>query len=68
MEKVVLNAAERKTVSKSALNNLRRDKRVPGVFYIRNQKPLSIEVPEKEIKPLVFTAETHLISLLVNGH
>jgi len=68
MEKVVLNAAERKTVSKSALHNLRRDKRVPGVFYVRNQKPFSIEVLEKEIKPLVFTAETHLISLLVEGH
>jgi large subunit ribosomal protein L25 len=67
MEKVVLNAVERKTATKSALNTLRRDKKVPGIFYVRNQQPLSIEVLEKEIKPLVFTAETHLISLMVNG-
>jgi large subunit ribosomal protein L25 len=67
MEKVVLNAVERKTATKSALNTLRRDKKVPGIFYVRNQKPLSVEVLEKEIKPLVFTAETHLISLMVDG-
>jgi large subunit ribosomal protein L25 len=68
MEKVVLNATERKTVTKSALNTLRNNKRVPGIFYIRNSQPISIDVPEKELKPLVFTAETHLISLIVEGH
>ena len=68
MEKVVLNANERKTITKSALNTIRNNKRVPGTFYLKNSKPVSIDVLEKEIKPLVFTAETHLISLVVEGY
>jgi|ERR1035437_40217 large subunit ribosomal protein L25 len=68
MEKVVLNANERKIITKSALNTLRNNKRVPGTFYLKNSKPVSIDVLEKVIKPLVFTAETHLISLMVEGY
>jgi large subunit ribosomal protein L25 len=67
MEKVVLNANERKTITKPALNAVRNNKRVPGVFYLKNSKPVSIDVLEKELNPLVFTADTHLISLLVQG-
>ena len=67
MEKVVLNANERKTITKPALNAVRNIKRVPGVFYLKNSKPVSIDVLEKELNPLVFTAETHLISLMVDG-
>jgi large subunit ribosomal protein L25 len=68
MEKVVLNANERKTITKPALNAIRGNKRVPGTFYLRNSKPISIDVLEKELNPLVFTAETHLISLMVEGY
>jgi large subunit ribosomal protein L25 len=67
MEKVVLNANERKTITKPALNAVRNNKRVPGVFYLKNSKPVSIDVLEKELNPLVFTADTHLISLMVQG-
>ena len=68
MEKVVLNANERKTITKPALNAVRNNKRVPGTFYLKNTKPVSIDVLEKELNPLVFTAETHLISLKVEGY
>jgi large subunit ribosomal protein L25 len=67
MEKVVLNATERKTITKPALNEIRNRKRVPGTFYLKNSKPISIDVLEKELNPFVFTAETHLISLNVEG-
>jgi large subunit ribosomal protein L25 len=67
MENVVLNATERKTITKPALNVIRGNKRVPGTFYLKNSKPISIDVLEKELNPLVFTAETHLISLKVEG-
>ena len=67
MEKIVLNANERKTITKPALNSVRNNKRVPGTFYLKNSKPVSIDVLEKELNPLVFTADTHLISLNVEG-
>jgi large subunit ribosomal protein L25 len=68
MEKTVLKANLRKTGTKSELNQLRTAGRVPGVFYSKVSETLSIDVSEKEINPIVFTAETHLISLQVNGH
>ncbi len=68
MEKTVLNANLRKTGTKSELNRLRNTGRVPGVFYSRVSETLPIDVSEKDINPIVFTAETHLISLQVDGH
>lgn len=69
MEKVILKANIRDTkTSKSELNNLRKSGRVPGVFYMREHDSIALDVTEKEINPLVFTTDTHLISLLLEGH
>lgn len=68
MEKVVLKANVRKTDSKSFKNNLRRSGRIPGVYYSKHGDPISIDVLDKSINPLVYTTETHLISLQVEGH
>lgn len=67
MEKVVLKANVRKTNTKSDKNKLRKSGTVLGVFYSKHDQPVSISVPENIIKPLVFTAETHLISLQLEG-
>jgi len=67
MDKIILNANTRTNFSKSSRNGLRRDGRVPGVFYSKHDKPMSIDVLEKAMKPLVFTSETHLIGLTVDG-
>ncbi len=67
MEKVVLEASERKSGKKSFRKTQRKNGRIPGVFYARNIKPVSIDVAENAIKPLVFTGETHLIGLKVNN-
>lgn len=67
MEKVVLKANARKSIAKSTNNSLRKSGRVPGVFYSKHSEPITIDVAENSIKPLVFTSETHLISLLVDG-
>jgi large subunit ribosomal protein L25 len=66
MEKVILEANLRNTVKKSDIKLLRKTGKIPGIFYAKNSEPMSIEVAEKSIKPLVFTAETHLIGLKVN--
>ncbi len=67
MEKVVLKANVRNSISKASRSSLRRNGRVPGIFYSKHEKPISIDVTEKSIKPLVFTSETHLISLELDG-
>lgn len=68
MEKKVLKASERKVFSKSGRRKFRSEGSIPGVFYSKNNKPLHINVADKAINPLVFTAKTHLISLELEGH
>jgi large subunit ribosomal protein L25 len=63
MEKVVLKAGVRKSISKSARSELRKAGKIPGVYYSKHGSPIPFDVLEKEINPLVYTTETHLISL-----
>lgn len=68
MEKVILEANERKEISKHNTKMLRKEKRIPGVFYLKNSKPVAIDVLGRAMQPLVFTSQTHLISLKIDGH
>jgi len=68
METVTLEANERKDTTKASRNRLRREGRVPGVFYSRRSDPIPVDVLEKMIHPMVFTSKTHLISLKIEGH
>ena len=67
MEKVEIKANLRTSTNKSVNNQLRRSGRIPAVYYSKHGTPLAIDVSEKAINPLVYTAETHLISLNVDG-
>jgi len=68
MEKLVLEANERKEITKQYTKTLRRQKRIPGVFYLKQNNPIAIDVLGRAIQPLVFTSKTHLISLKIDGH
>jgi large subunit ribosomal protein L25 len=68
MEKVTLEAIERKNISKHSRKSVRNSGRVPGVFYSKHVEPIAIEVPQQLINPLVFTAKTNLISLILENH
>jgi large subunit ribosomal protein L25 len=68
MEKIVLEANERKTINKQSRNSLRNEGRVPGVLYGSRLEPIPIGVTRIAINPLVFTAKTNLISLKLDGH
>lgn len=68
MAEIVLNANERQISRKSANKQLRKNGRIPGVFYSKSEKPIAIEVAEKELKPLVFTSEAHIVSLKVGNN
>lgn len=63
MENVILEANERKSISKQTRNSLRNQGRVLGTFYSKRVKPISIDVSRQSIHPLVFTSKTNLISL-----
>jgi large subunit ribosomal protein L25 len=67
MEKQALKARIRSEINKTSRSILRKNGKVPGIFYSRVNKPVAIEVSEKAIKPFVFTAKTHLISLEVEN-
>ncbi len=67
MEKVVLEANIRDQFSKGVNNRLRKEGRVPGIFYSKHNEPIPIDVVEKNLNPLVFTAKTHLLSLKTNN-
>ena len=68
MEKVIIEANERKAINKRSRNSLRNEGRVPGVLYGSRMEPIPIDVTRLVINPLVFTAKTNLISLKLNGH
>jgi large subunit ribosomal protein L25 len=67
METTLLEAKKRINTEKSETKKLRRDGRIPGVLYSKNIEPVSIDVAENSLKPLVFTAKAHLIALKMEG-
>jgi large subunit ribosomal protein L25 len=68
MEKVVIEANERKTINKKSRNSLRNEGKVPGVLYGSRMEPIPIDVAITAINPVIFTAKTHLLSLKIDGH
>jgi len=67
MKKVLVEAKKRTNISKSSTKLLRQKGKVPGIIYSKHIEPISIEVAEGAIKPLVFTSKTNLISLNIKG-
>ena len=67
MEKSILEAEVRETGNKQTSKLVRNSGKVPGVYYSKHDSPIHLAVSEKAINPLVYTAETHLISLRVDG-
>lgn len=62
-----LPAKKREISTKGAVNQSRKEGFVPGVFYSKGVDPISITVSELALKPVVYTSETHLISLEIEG-
>lgn len=63
MKEITLQANIRTARGRSASNTLRRAGTVPGVFYLHNDVNIPIEVKLLDLRPLVYTAETHIIDL-----
>lgn len=62
MREIVLEAEIRTRLGKHS-RAMRREGKVPGIFYIRGEQTIPIAVGEKSLKPLIYTAETHIVNL-----
>jgi large subunit ribosomal protein L25 len=66
MDKVALKVTRRETGKKVA-KDIRKSGMVPGVFYKNGLEPISITADPRSLKTLVYTAETKLIDLEIEG-
>lgn len=62
-----LNVKKRELTTKGAVNELRRNANIPGIFYASDHEPVPIYVHETDLNPLVFTSEKQLINLNIEG-
>ncbi|PKL82475.1 MAG: 50S ribosomal protein L25 [Ignavibacteriae bacterium HGW-Ignavibacteriae-3] len=67
MSEILVNGNKRTLSTKGANNQLRRDGNVPGIFYMKGLEPIPVFISEKALKPIVFTAEAHIINLKIDG-
>jgi large subunit ribosomal protein L25 len=68
MEKVVIEAQKRETINKTSRSALRKEGKVPAIYYSKHHDPIPVQFAERAIHPLVFTSKTSLITLNVEGH
>ncbi len=66
MSAITIEAKKRET-GKKASKAVRNAGLIPGVFYIKGSESISLSTTHKQLRPAVYTAETHLITLNVEG-
>lgn len=62
---VVTLEAEARSTGKSATANVRREGKVPCVLYGHGIEPVHFQVPVLSLRPLIYTQETHRVSVRV---
>lgn len=67
MAEVTLQAKKRDISTKGAVNSLRKEGYIPGVFYIKGNEAIPIAVQEGDLNHLVFSAENYLVQLKIEG-
>jgi len=66
MSEISIQAKRRTLSTKSAVNQIRKNGNVPGIYYTKDTEPIPIVLPELSLKPLVYTSETHLVDLIID--
>ncbi len=66
MSEIALKVNRRNTDESSA-KQLRKDGKVPGVFYIKDEQPISIFSDPLSLRPIVYTSQTRVINLEIEG-
>jgi large subunit ribosomal protein L25 len=67
MAEIILKAERRTDLKKSTSNQMRKAGTIPGIYYSFGEEPIPIKVNELSLRPLVFTAESHIVSLQIEG-
>ena len=62
MREITLQA-EVRTQLRKQIGSLRRSGKIPGVYYIHGEPNIPIAVQEQNLRPLIYTSETHVINL-----
>lgn len=66
MEAITLEAQDR-GVGKKAARAVRRAGNVPCVLYGHHTDPISFQLPEASLKQLIYTTETHVVNVKLDG-
>lgn len=66
MSELVVQATKR-SVGKQAAKRIRRSGLVPGIFYASDVEPIPIAVRPLQLRPLVYTHESHVVRLEIEG-
>lgn len=67
MAEKILKAKKREISTKGAINQLRRDGFVPGIYYSKGHDEIVFSVEEVALNKFVFTSETNVIQLTIEG-
>ncbi len=67
MAELKISAESRKKLGGSTASQLRNQGRVPGVLYGHGEPSIPFHVKELDLRPLIFTHETHTVSLTIDG-
>jgi large subunit ribosomal protein L25 len=67
MAERILKAKKREISTKGAINQLRKNGSVPGVYYSKEKDQIIFSVDEVALNKFVFTSETGIIQLMFDG-
>ena len=67
MKQFEINATKRGNFTKNAVKQLRRDGMVPCVLYSNKTENIHFSVLEKDLKDLIYTPSSYIISLNIEG-
>src|SRR3954463_11709629 len=67
MATIQLDAEKREKLGGSNAKTLRKQGRVPGVLYGHGEASIPFHVKELDLRPLIYTRETHIVSVNLDG-
>jgi large subunit ribosomal protein L25 len=67
MSELTINAESRKKLGGSTALQLRQQGRVPGILYGHGEPSIPFHVKEPDLRPLIYTNETHTVNLNLDG-
>lgn len=67
MAEIILKAERRADFKKSTSNQMRKAGFIPGIYYSFGEESIPIKVNELALRPLVFTSESNIVALQIEG-